>query len=192
MKKKLGPKTYFYPMTTTIVGATVKGNANFCTIAFIGIVNYEPAMIAFGINSAHYTFNGIKENKTFSVNIPNENQVKITDYVGLTSGKKIEKKELFDVFYGDLKTAPLIAEFPLSLECKVRDILEYGGIDKVVIGDIMQVYADEEILGDKDIPNMSKIKPILFSMYENTYYNIGEKIGNAWSAGKKFKKSIKN
>jgi flavin reductase (DIM6/NTAB) family NADH-FMN oxidoreductase RutF len=188
MKKKLGPKTYFYPMTTTIVGANVKGNANFCTIAFIGIVNYEPAMIALGINSAHYTFDGIKESKTFSVNIPNEDQIIITDYVGLTSGKKIEKKELFDVFYGDLETAPLIAEFPLSLECKVRDILDYGGIDKVVIGEIIQVHANEEILGDNDIPNMSKIKPILFSMYENKYYNIGKQIGNAWSEGKKFKR----
>jgi flavin reductase (DIM6/NTAB) family NADH-FMN oxidoreductase RutF len=188
MKKKIGPKTYFYPMTTTVVGARIKGKANFCTIAFIGIVNYEPAMIALGINSAHYTFDGITENKTFSVNIPNEEQVEITDYVGLTSGKKINKEELFDVFYGDLKTAPLINEFPLTLECKVRDIFDYGGIDKIVIGEIIQVHVNEEILDEKNIPDLSKIKPILFSMHENNYYNIGKRIGKAWSIGKKFKK----
>ncbi len=188
MKKKIGPKTYFYPMTTTVVGTMVKGKANFCTIAFIGIVNYEPAMIALGINSMHYTFDGLKENKTFGVNIPNEDQVIITDYIGLTSGKKIDKEELFDVFYGELKTAPLINEFPISLECKVRDILDYGGIDKIVIGEIIQVYVSEEILGEKNIPDISKIKPILFSMHENKYYNIGEQIGKAWSIGKKFKK----
>ena len=63
MKKKIGPKTYFYPMTTTVMGANIRGKANFCTIALIGIVNYKPPMIALGINSTHYTFNGIKENK---------------------------------------------------------------------------------------------------------------------------------
>lgn len=166
MKKKIGAKTYFYPMPITVVGANVKGKANFCTIAFVGIVNYQPAMIAIGINSEHYTFKGLEENKTFSVNIPNEDQIVIVDYVGLTSGKKIDKAKLFDVFYGELKTAPLIDEFPISLECKIRDILDYGGIDKIIIGEIVQVHTNEEILGDNGIPDLTKLKPFVLSIQE--------------------------
>ena len=61
MKKRIGSKTYLYPMPTTVIGSNVGGKANFCTIAFIGIVNYQPPMMAIGMSRNHHTFKGIGE-----------------------------------------------------------------------------------------------------------------------------------
>ena len=85
MKTEIGCKNCLYPLPTTLVGANVKGKPNFITIAHVGIVN--PQAITLGINKIHYTNAGIKENETFSVNIPTSGLVKETDYCGLVSGK---------------------------------------------------------------------------------------------------------
>ena len=111
MKKKLGGLNVLYPTPTTIVGAMVDGRPNFITIAHVGIVNHAtPQLISLSMAKVHYTNEGIKENKAFSVNIPSENLVTETDYVGLVSGKKTDKSGLFEIFYGGLENAPMIKE----------------------------------------------------------------------------------
>ena len=97
-KKKLGADTYLYPMPTTIIGADVGSKANFVTIAYCGIVQHKPAMIAFASGRMHYTNKGIKDNKAFSVNIPSEGMVCVVDYIGMHSGREIDKVSLFEVF----------------------------------------------------------------------------------------------
>ena len=112
-----------YPTPTTIVGAIVEGKPNFITIAHIGIVNHaKPYLISLSMGKAHYTNTGIKESKAFSVNIPSEDLVVATDYVGLVSGKKTDKSGVFDVFYGKLEKAPMITECPINMACKLYDI----------------------------------------------------------------------
>ena len=177
-------------MTTTIVGANVNGKANFITIAYCGIVQHRPPMIAVGLGKIHYTNAGIKENKTFSVNIPSEEMVKITDYIGIKSGKAIDKSQLFEVFYGELKTAPMIKEVPLNLECKLIKTLDFGGSGEIFIGEIIEAFAKEEIL-TSDLPDIKKIKPILFSMHDNNYWGLGEHIGKAWKIGFEYGKKSK-
>ena len=81
--------------------------------------NASPPMLGIGIHRPHYTTGGILENKTFSVCFPSSKMAEKTDYCGLVSGKKVDKSELFDVFYGNLNTAPMIAECPLCLECRL-------------------------------------------------------------------------
>ena len=89
MKKKLDGINVLYPTPTTIVGAMVDGRPNFLTIAHIGIVNHaKPFLISVSLGKVHYTNAGINENKAFSVNIPSEDLVVETDYVGIVSGKK--------------------------------------------------------------------------------------------------------
>lgn len=187
-KKKIGANTYLYPMPTTIVGANVNGKANFITIAYCGIVQHRPPMIAVTLGKIHYTNAGIKENGTFSVNIPSEEMVKITDYVGIKSGREIDKSQLFGVFYGELKTAPMINEAPLNLECKLIKILDFGGANEVFIGEIVQAYANEGILTN-GLPDIKKINPIVFSMHDNNYWKIGEHLGKAWNIGRNFQKT---
>src|SRR5271157_3485707 len=175
-KKNLGNKSSIYPYPVTILGSNVNGKPNFMTLAFVGIVNANPGMVAMGCGKRHYTNTGIKENMTFSINIPSREMVEIVDYIGCTTGIKQDKSELFKVFYGKLGTAPMIEECPLCLECKVLKILDLGGFDDIIIGEIIESYCEEKILTN-DLPDIEKLKPFLLSMYENKYFAIGEYLG---------------
>lgn len=189
-KRKIGAGTYLYPMPTTIVGANVNDKANFIAIAYCGIVQHRPPLIEVGLGKMHYTNSGIKENKTFSVNIPSQDMVVLTDYVGIKSGKVVDKSRLFDVFYGELKTAPMIEEAPLNMECKLVQMLDLNGTHEVFIGEIVQTYVKEEALTE-GLPDVTKIKPILFTMHDNNYWKTGEHIGKAWKIGFEYEKGSK-
>ena len=92
-KQKLEPVNVLYPTPTVLVGAVVDNRPNFITIAHIGIVNHaRPSLISLSMGKAHYTNAGITENSAFSVNIPSEDLVAETDYVGLVTGKKSRQK----------------------------------------------------------------------------------------------------
>lgn len=187
-KKAIGAKNFLYPMPTTLVGAQVNGKPNYLTVAFCGIVQASPPMIAVTLGKMHYTNGGIKENQCFSVNIPSRHMVEVTDYCGIVSGKRIDKSEIFETFYGKLEKAPMIRECPVNLECRLVDTLDLGGASEVFIGEIVESYAEERFLCN-EIPDIEKIEPIVFSMYDNNYWGIGERLGKAWSAGKKFGES---
>jgi flavin reductase (DIM6/NTAB) family NADH-FMN oxidoreductase RutF len=184
-KEEIGAKCYFYPMPTTLVGANVRGKPNYLTVAYCGMVNVYPPLISVSLNKQHYTNPGIKENKTFSVNIPSAEMAKVTDYCGLVSGSKVDKSELFETFYGKLKTAPMIKECPLNLESKLIKTLELP-IDEVFIGEIVAAYSEERYLTDGR-PDIKKIDPIVFSTNDKNYWKVGELIGQAWNIGKNFK-----
>ncbi len=185
MKKNLGAKICLYPTTTTVVGATVNGKPNFITIAWVGIVTFKT--ISLGMSKKHYSNTGIKENKTFSVNIPSEDLMVKTDYCGLVSGEDVDKSGLFDIFYGELKTAPMIKECPINMECKLVKTVDFPKHD-VFMGEIVAAYCDEEILsGDSgEIIDIEKLKPLLFEMHSVHYWKLGNKIAKCWNVGKDY------
>lgn len=184
-KIQLGNNPFLYPHPVTLIGSQIEGKPNFMTIAFIGIVNMNPGMIALGGNRSHLTNQGILEQKSFSVNIPSQSMLEITDYVGLNSGKQLDKSDLFKVHYGKLKTAPMIAECPLNMECRLLQVLDLGGLDQIFIGEIVETYCEEACMSKK-LPDIQKINPIVFSMFDNRYFGIGEYLGQGWEIGKKF------
>jgi flavin reductase (DIM6/NTAB) family NADH-FMN oxidoreductase RutF len=104
MKIKLGAKNCLYPVPTTLVGANVDGKPTYIAIAHIGIMDHGSISLSMG--KSHYTNPGIKENKTFSVNIPSVEMVRETDYCGLVSGKNQDKSKIFEAFYGKLRRPP--------------------------------------------------------------------------------------
>jgi flavin reductase (DIM6/NTAB) family NADH-FMN oxidoreductase RutF len=185
-KNKLGARPYIYPMPVVMVGALVDGTPNFITVAYIGIVQHNPPMVSVTLFSNHYTNKGIAENKTFSVNIPNTKMMKLVDYVGMNSGRNVDKASLFKIFYGELKTAPMIMETPLNLECKLVDTIDLNNNNKIYLGEIVQTYSSKKYT-KKGYPYMRKLDPILFSINSNSYYNIGRRIGWAWRSGLKIK-----
>lgn len=187
-KKAIGAKTYLYPMPTVIIGATVNGKPNYLTVAYCGIAQHTPPMIMITLGKAHYTNTGIKENGTFSVNIPNTKMVEITDYVGIATGKSTDKSELFQAFSGKLGTAPMVAECPLNLECKLVTTVDVGGMNEIFIGEIVEAYAEERYLTN-GFPDIRKIDPLIFSMHDNNYWKVGEHVAHAWSIGKDFRRS---
>lgn len=101
------------------------------------------------------------------------------------SGTSVDKSILFEPFYGTLKTAPMIKECPLNLECKLVQTLDYGGSAEIFIGEIVEAYSEEQYLTN-GLPDITKIKPIVFSMHDNTYWKIGEHLAPAFKIGKKF------
>jgi flavin reductase (DIM6/NTAB) family NADH-FMN oxidoreductase RutF len=106
MKIDIGPKNCLYPLPTTLVGALVNGKPNYITIAHVGIM--DMGSVSLGMSKVHYTNEGIKENGTFSINIPSVKMVRKTDYCGLVSGKTENKADMFKTFFGKLKSAPMI------------------------------------------------------------------------------------
>jgi flavin reductase (DIM6/NTAB) family NADH-FMN oxidoreductase RutF len=184
MKISLGAKNCLYPLPTTIVGANIDGRPNYITIAHVGIMDL--VSISLGMNKVHYTNAGIKENKTFSVNIPSISMVKETDYCGLVSGKSIDKAGLFNSFYGKLETAPMIKECPINMECKLIQIVNFPRHD-VFIGEIIETYCDDSCITD-NIVDFTKVQPILFTMNDTGYWKLGERFARAWSIGKNYKR----
>jgi flavin reductase (DIM6/NTAB) family NADH-FMN oxidoreductase RutF len=183
MKEKLGAINALYPTPTTLVGATVSGKPNFIAIAHIGIMTRNH--ISLGMRKTHYTNAGIKENKTFSVCLPSENLVIETDYCGIMTGKKTDKAVLFDIFYGELKTAPMIQQCRVCMECRLDRIIDFPNHD-VFIGEIVQTYADESVLSGKNV-DVSKLKPLLFDMNSKKYWSLGREIATCWDIGKQLK-----
>jgi len=183
MKQKIGRQNVLYPMPVTIVAALVQGRVNFINIAHVGILNAAaPHLITLGMHTMHHTNAGIRENKTFSVNILSEGKMVEMDYVGLVSGRETDKSRVFETFFGELKTAPIIKDCPVSMECRLIDIYDTGTHD-IFIGEIVGTYVDDAVLTSGRV-DLAKVKPLLFDMGTRRYWTLGAAIGECWSAGK--------
>lgn len=186
----IGGKNALYPSLTTIVGADVNGKPNWITIAHVGIMNHAygevPQYLSIGLQSSHFTNKGIHEHKEFSINLPSQAMLKITDYAGLVSGEKIDKSGLFPVERGSLAHAPLIANCPVSMELKLFQIVKLGQ-HEVFIGELVNTYIDEACITD-GTPDLAKIDPLLFDFMMIDYWSIGERKGKPWRDGKSLKK----
>ena len=178
-------KNFFIPMPVVLVGTQVNGRANFMAVGWCARVNGNPPMIACGISNSHATPEGITATKTFSVNIPSSALMEKTDYCGMVSGKTVDKSGVFDVFYGPLKTAPMIRECPVTLECRLVQAVALP-THTLFIGEIAGAYADSRVINDGK-PDFPVIDPLFLTMPDNRYWTIGTCAGDAWSAGKHLK-----
>lgn len=185
-KKTLGSKLYLFPSPTILIGSKTNGKENYFTAGICGPILSSPALITITVGKERFTYNGIKEYKTFSVNIPSAEMVKITDYFGLVSGKDIDKTKYFNTFYGKLNNAPMIEECPLNLECRLVQSIDYGSKWDVVIGEIVETYVSEECLTNGK-PDLLKIDPILFSLPDWSYWRVGQHLAKAGDIGKTMK-----
>lgn len=189
-RKAIGSKNALYPSLTTIVGTDVDGKPNWITIAHVGIMNHShgsvPQYLSIGSHSSHYTNIGIRENREFSINIPSQSMIQITDYAGLVTGEKVDKSDLFPVERGSLLHAPLIANCPVSMELKLFKTVEID-VHEIFIGEVVNTYVDEACLTD-GTPDLVKIDPILFDFMMIDYWSIGERSGKPWRDGKFLKK----
>ena len=116
MKKrvKFGDKSMLYPYPATIVSTEVEGEQNFMQIGFMGIVNANPGMIAFGISKGHHTAKAMKKGYVFGIAHATEELLVEADLVGMRSGRLFDKSEVFTTFKGD-HGANLVENLPLTL-----------------------------------------------------------------------------
>jgi flavin reductase (DIM6/NTAB) family NADH-FMN oxidoreductase RutF len=187
MKKSLGAKTLAQPAPVWVVGSyDLQGKPNIMTIAWGGICCSQPPCIAVSVRKATYTHGCIIERKAFTVNIPSAGLVKDVDYIGMVSGKNVDKFAMTKLtpIRSELVDAPYVNEFPIVIECRLLHTLEVG-LHTQFIGEIMDVKAEESVLGEQGMADILKVKPFVFDTGQRAYYGIGGLIGKAFSIGKR-------
>jgi flavin reductase (DIM6/NTAB) family NADH-FMN oxidoreductase RutF len=169
-------------MPAVLVGATVGERHNFMTAAWCGIAASKPPAVSVGLQKVRHTLKGILEQDTFSINVPSAGLARQVDYCGIYSGGRRDKSELFNIFYGILKTAPLIRECPVNLECRVIHRLDLKS-HELVIGEIVETYVSEDCVTDEK-PDPEKIDPLIYTTGVTKYQRLGEVVGKAFNMGK--------
>ncbi len=169
------------PWTQTILGTHFEDKVNFMALDWLTRVNYNPPMIGICVNRMSASHSAILEKGEFSINVPSADMVALTDYTGIVSGKKVDKSKLFDVFYGEMKSAPMIVNCPVTMECKLVQPVELP-TNYFFIAEIVNIYTEERFLTDGK-PDVKKINPFVLTMPDNRFWSIGECIGKAWHEG---------
>jgi flavin reductase (DIM6/NTAB) family NADH-FMN oxidoreductase RutF len=191
VKVKLGTVPLVYPIPIVLAGANVGGKPNYATLGDCGIMGINPPLVYVSLGEKHYTTQGIVENGTFSVNFPSTDMLAVTDYCGIASGRDVDKAALFESFYGELGTAPMIESCLVNLECRViKDFfVEHR---RIFVGRVVQAHVDERHVVERDgrrgITDMRELDPIIYAL-DNRYYRIGEPIGVGYQEGKGFEPS---
>ncbi|RII29098.1 MAG: flavoredoxin [Geobacter sp.] len=186
MKTSLGAKTLLFPTPVLLVGTyDHEGKPNLMNAAWGGICSSQPPSVAVSIRKERHTYAAIMERKAFTIGIPSEARMKEADYVGIVSGRTIDKFAATGLtpVRSDLVDAPFAAEFPIVLECRLLNTLEIG-IHTQFVGEIVDVKADPAVLGEDGIPDILKIKPLIFDTSHRGYHGIGPLLGQAFSVGK--------
>lgn len=175
-----------FPVPICIVGTVINGKINYATYGSFGLLSPRPqTYIYIGSQGSRYTNIGIKENKYFSVNIPSEEQMQETDYVGLVSGRNTDKSTVFKSFFGAIEKAPMIEECPVNMICKLIQTAHLPNRD-IFFGELIETYVNEECSTDGVIDFM-KINPLLFTMNgpgNASYWKLGKIVGSAYKDGK--------
>jgi len=187
MKKSLGAKTIVYPTPVFVVGTYDRaGKANAMAASWGGICCSRPPCVAVSLRKATYTYGNIVERKAFTISIPSESYVKEADYFGIASGKTADKFAVAGLtpVKSDLVDAPYVKEFPFVLECRLLHTLEIG-LHTQFIGQIVDIKADESVLGEEGHLDITKVKPFLFAPEGDAYYGVGKYLGKAFSIGRK-------
>ena len=186
MKKSLGAKTIVYPTPVFIVGTYDKaGKPNVMTAAWGGICCSKPPCVAVSLREATYSYGNLIARKAFTISIPSQGHAREADYFGIASGTtqdKFARSKLTPV-KSDLVDAPYVGEFPVVLECRLLQTVKIG-LHTQFIGEIVDVKAEESALGPDGLPDILKVKPMVFVPESATYHGIGQFLGRAFSIGR--------
>ena len=171
----------------------LEGKENIFTVAWIGTVCSKPPMLSISIRPERLSYDYIKETMEFTVNIPNRKLTKITDFCGVRSGRqinKIEEMNLTMVKGSEIETS-FIEECPISIECKVKEIIKLGSHD-MFIAEVLCSHINEDLFDEKDKIDLTKADLIAYSHGE--YFSVDKNpLGKfGYSVVKKKKKKIKN
>lgn len=187
MKKSLGPDTLLYPTPVLLVGTyDPDGKPNLMTAAWGGICCSKPVCVNVSLRKATHSYAGIVAHKAFTLGIPSESQVKEADYMGIATGSKVDKfaEVGWTAERSNCVDAPYAAEIPFVLECKLVETVELG-LHTLFVGEVVDVKADEQILGENGQPDITRLKPLAFVPGARKYYGMGNCAGDAFAIGKK-------
>lgn len=170
------PGTFIYPLPVVMVSCGDMEKSNIITVAWTGILNTNPATVYISVRPSRYSYKIIKNNKEFVINFTTKKLAKATDWCGVRSGEKFDKfKEMkLHKEKAQFVKAPLIKESPVSIECKVKDIIKLGSHD-MFVAEVLSIDADEKYIDEKGAFDISKCDLIAYA--NGGYYPLGKKIG---------------
>ena len=172
-KKNLGSLLALYPKPMTVVGTKVEGKVNWLVVGHTGIIGHDRILVS--MSKQHYSNQGIKKLKKFSINLVSREMLPKADYVGSVSGEMVDKSDVFAYHIGENGT-PVIDVSPLTMECNVVDIYETEGFDNFICT-VVNTYASPDVLGSDGKLDYTRLKPVLFEFPTYSYLATGEVIG---------------
>ena len=189
-KKTLRGGALVCPLPPTMVSCGDMENSNIITIGWTGILNTIPPKTYISVRPTRHSYNIIKEKSEFVINLTPSKLVKEADYCGIYTGKKVDKFEKCKLtkVKGTQIDAPMIDECPVSIECKVTDIIPLGSHD-MFMADIVAVNVDESLFDKDDKMHLDKANLIAYAHGE--YFELGKKIGKFGFSTNKKKKNNK-
>ncbi len=193
MAKKIWKSgTFIYPIPAVMVSCGDMDKSNIITVAWTGILNTNPAKVYISVRPTRYSYDIIKKTGEFVINLTTKELAYATDWCGVKTGAKVDKfKEMkLTKQKCEFVSAPAIKESPVSIECKVTDIKEFGS-HHTFIADVLSIDADEKYIDEKGAFDISKCNLIAYA--NGGYYELGKKVGKfGYSVEKKKKKPQKN
>lgn len=190
-KQSWKPGNMLYPLPVVMVSAADKeGRDDIITVAWAGTVCTNPPMVSISIRPERYSYHMIRETGEFVINLTTEELAFATDYCGVKSGRDVDKFKETGLTRekAEKVKAPMIAEAPVSIECKVKEIRELGS-HHMFIAQVAAVHADEKYMDEKNRFDLNRARPIVYSHGE--YLGTGKKLGTFGYSVKKAKKQTK-
>lgn len=171
------PGNMLYPLPVVMVSVADKaGNHNIITIAWAGTVCSNPPMVSISVRPERHSYAMIKETGEFVINLTTKDLVYATDYCGVKSGRDVDKfKEMnLTPIPGDKVKAPMIAESPVNLECKVTEVIALGSHD-MFLAEVVAVHVDDKYMDEKGKFHLEAAEPIVYS--HGAYLETGKQLG---------------
>ena len=184
MRRDLGKQPAVFPMPVLMVAAyDNNGTVQVMNAAWGMICDMDK--IALFIDEDHATTKAIRATKAFTVSLADKDHMDVADYFGIATGNKVPDKFARSGYHQEKSghvNAPVITEFPVTMECELAEITETENLHAVV-GRIVNVSADEKVLSENGKINPVKLNALIFDQFQNGYYVTTEKVGKAWNAG---------
>ena len=182
------PGTFVYPIPAVMVSCGTMKESNIITVAWTGVINTDPAKVYISIRPSRYSYNIIKNQGEFVINLTTRKLARATDWCGVKSGANVDKFKSMNLHKekANFVKCPMIKESPVSIECKLTEIKKMGSHD-MFIADVLAINSSEEYIDQKGAFDISKCD--LIAYLNGHYYSIGKKIGRfGFSVQKKSKK----
>lgn len=180
------PGTMVYPLPAVMVSCGEKPEEyNILTVSWTGTLCSDPPMCYISVRPSRFSYEIIKRTGEFVINLTTEELAKATDWCGCRSGNKHNKWKEMHLTPAPAKVvkAPIIAESPVNIECKVKEIIELGS-HHMFIADVVNVTVDDRYIDETGAFSFAQSKPLVYS--HGHYFGMGEKIGKfGWSVEKK-------
>lgn len=176
-KQKWKPGNMVYPLPAVLVSCgDKKGNINVMTAAWTGTVCSDPPMVYVSVRKERHSHHMIQETREYVINLTTEKLAWAADFCGVRSGRDLDKfKEMkLTPVQGELQYAPMIEESPVSIECRVTNVMELGSQD-MFMAEVTAVYVDEQYMDEKGTFHLEKAAPMVYS--HGQYYGLGRHLG---------------